>query len=213
MRFADLEQNLGRRFARLATNAVVARPRLWGAFRPLMRRQFDRLAPEWQARRRPEAFAALEEALAAIETQPLRVLDLGTGTGAAAFAAARRFPQADVVGVDLAERMLAEARENTPAELADRVRFEAADGSHLPFEDEGFELVVLANMIPFFDELARVAGDGGHVVFSFSAGPETPIWVPPERLRRELGARGFAEFADFAAAGGTALLARKTPQV
>jgi hypothetical protein len=33
--------------------------------------------------------------------------------------------------------------------------------------------------------------------------------VPPERLRRELAARGFSEFADFAAAGGTALLARK----
>ena len=54
-------------------------------------------------------------------------------------------------------------------------------------------------MIPFFDELARVTAPGGHVVFSFSAGPETPIWVPPERLRRELGAHGFTEFADFEA--------------
>jgi SAM-dependent methyltransferase len=210
---ADLEQKLGRRFARLTTNAVVARPWLWGAFRPLLRRQFDRLAPQWQAIRRPEAFAALEEALAAIETRPRRVLDLGTGTGAAAFVAARRFPQAEVVGVDLAERMLAEARDNTPAELVGRVRFEAADGAHLPFEDEAFDLVVLANMIPFFDELARVAARGSYAAFSFSAGPETPIWVPPERLRGELGARGFAEFADFAAAGGTALLARKTPRV
>jgi len=210
---ADLEQRFGRRFARLTTNAVVARPRLWGGFRWLMRRQFDRLAPEWQARRRPEAFAALEEALAAIETQPRRVLDLGTGTGAAAFIVARRFPGAEVVGVDLAERMLAEARENTPAELASRVRFEAADGARLPFEDEAFDLVVLANMIPFFDELARVVARDGLAIFSFSAGPETPIWVPPDRLRRELGSRGFAEFADFAAAGGTALLARKTSPV
>jgi len=75
--------------------------------------------------------------------------------------------------------------------------------------DGSFDLVVLANMIPFFDELARVVAPDGRVVFSFSAGPETPIWVPPERLRRELGVRGFSDFADFAAAGGTALLARR----
>jgi SAM-dependent methyltransferase len=206
---AELERSLGRRFARVATNAVVARPRLWGGFRWLMRRQFNRLAPEWQARRRPEAFAVLEAALSALETPPRRVLDLGTGTGAAAFIVAERFPEAEVVGVDLAERMLAEARANTPPDLVDRVRFEAADGSGLPFGDGSFDLVVLANMIPFFDELARVVTPRGHVLFSFSAGPETPIWVPPERLRRELGARGFSDFADFHAAGGTALLARK----
>jgi SAM-dependent methyltransferase len=206
---AGLERHLGRRFARLTTNAVVARPWLWGGFRWLTRRQFDRLAPEWQALRRPDAFAALDEALAAIAPPPGRVLDLGTGTGAAAFVAARRFPEAEVVGVDLAERMLAEARQSTPPELAGRVRFEAADGAQLPFDDGSFDLVLLANMIPFFDELARVVAPGGRVVFSFSAGPETPIWVPPERLRRELGARGFSDFADFAAAGGTALLARK----
>ena len=213
MSLADLEQSLGRRFARLATNAVVARPRLWRGFRWLLRKQFDRLAPKWQARRRPEAFAALEEALAAVEPPPRRVLDLGTGTGAAAFVSARRFPDAKVVGADLSERMLAEARANTPPELAGRMRFEAADGAQLPFEDEAFDLVVLANMIPFFDELARVVAQGGWVVLSFSAGPETPIWVAPARLREELGVRGFSDFADFAAAGGTALLARTGGEV
>jgi len=159
--------------------------------------------------RRPDAFAALEVALSALETPPDRVLDLGTGTGSAAFIVASRFPEAEVVGVDIAEGMLDEARSNTPPELAERVRFETADGSELPFADGSFDLAVLANMIPFFDELARVVAPGGCVVFSFSAGPQTPIWVPPERLRRELMARGFSEFADFAAAGGTALLARK----
>jgi SAM-dependent methyltransferase len=205
----DVERQLGRRLARVATNAVVARPVLWRGFRWLVRKQFDRLAPTWNALRRPGAFAALEEALAAVSPAPGRVLDLGTGTGSAAFAAARRFPEAEVVGVDLSERMLAEARGTTPLELGDRVRFEPADGARLPFEDGGFDLVVLANMIPFFDELARVVAPGGRALFAFSAGPETPIWVPPERLRRELGSRGFTDFADFAAAGATALVARK----
>jgi hypothetical protein len=63
-------------------------------------------------------------------------------------------------------------------------------------------------MIPFFDELARVLAPGGHVVVSFSRGAETPIYVPHERLRRELARRGFTEFADFSAGPATALRAR-----
>jgi SAM-dependent methyltransferase len=203
-----LEQ-LGRKFARFTTNRVVRHPRLWGLFRGLTRRQFDRLAPVWDELRSPEAFASLEAALEAVQKPPRRALDLGTGTGAAAFRVAKRFPEAEVVGVDLAPAMLDEARRKTPPELAARVRFERADSERLPFEDASFELVTLSNMIPFFDELARVVAPDGTVVFSFSGGPATPIYVPPERLREELGRRGFSDFADFAAGTGTALLARK----
>jgi SAM-dependent methyltransferase len=210
---ADLERSLGRRVARMTTNAVVARPRLWGALRWLTRAQFDRLAPVWDSMRRPEAFAALERALETLPAAPKRVLDLGTGTGLAAFVAAQRFPEAEVVGVDLAPGMVEQARQRTPPELAERVRFEQGDAAKLPFEDGAFDLVQLANMIPFFDELARVTAPGGHLVLSFSAGPETPIWVPPERLRRELGAHGFADFADFEADGATALLARRADRL
>jgi SAM-dependent methyltransferase len=209
MRLSDLESRLGRRFARVTTNTVVARPGLWRVFRWLTRAQFERLAPVWDSMRRPTAFAALERALEAVPAAPKRVLDLGTGTGLAAFVAARRFPEAEVVGVDLASGMVDQARRLTPPELSARVSFEQADAAKLPFEDGAFDLVQLANMIPFFDELARVTAPGGHVALSFSAGPETPIWVPPERLRRELGGHGFTDFADFEAEGGTALLARK----
>ena len=206
---SDLGMRLGRKFARLATNAVVGRPGLWRAFRGPLRRQFDHLAPRWDAMRSEDAFTPLEQALAAIPSSPARVLDLGTGTGLAAFVLARRFPQAEVVGVDLSDRMIEVARRNVPSELGGRVRFEQADAARLPFDDGSFELVSLANMIPFFAELARVTAPGGWAVFSFSAGPETPIWVPPERLRAELEPLGFSDFADFRAGGGTALLARK----
>jgi hypothetical protein len=64
-------------------------------------------------------------------------------------------------------------------------------------------------MLPFFDEVARVLRPGGSALFAFSGGAQTPIYVPPERLRAELGRRGFVEFAEFAAGNGTALLARK----
>jgi ubiquinone/menaquinone biosynthesis C-methylase UbiE len=201
--------SLGRRFARLATDVVVRRPALWRLFRGPIRRQFARVAPQWDAMRVPGHLDSFEAALDALPAPPERALDLGTGTGAAAVAIARRFPEAVVVGVDLAPEMLAEAREKTPPELAPRVRFQTADAAALPFEDASFDLVALANMIPFFDELARVVTPGGHVAVGFSSGAETPIYVSPERLRAELGRRGFTDFAEFAAGRGTGFLARR----
>jgi hypothetical protein len=66
------------------------------------------------------------------------------------------------------------------------------------------------NMIPFFGELARVTAAGGYVAIAYSMGPQTPIWVPLERVRDELERRGFLHVADFAAGGGVSLLARRS---
>jgi SAM-dependent methyltransferase len=203
-------QALTRRFARLTTDIVVRRPRLWFLLRAPTRFQFDRLAPQWDEIRSSEtAYAPYEAALEQVDPPPKHALDLGTGTGGAAFAIARRFPKTEVTGVDLAERMIELARGNLPGDLRERVRFEVADAAHLPFAEASFDLVGLSNMIPFFDELERVVAPGGFLIVAFSGGAETPIYVPPERLRRELGRRGFADFADFSTDPGTALLARK----
>ena len=200
---------LGQKFARVTTRAAVRSPWLWRLFRPFMRKQFDSLAPVWDSMRDELTFAPYEAALDAVDPAPRRVLDLGTGTGAGAFRIAQRFPDAEVVGADISERMLDVARANTPGELDGRVRFERADASALPFGDGAFDLVAHANMIPFFDEVDRVLASGGHTIFAFSGGAGTPIYVPPEKLRSELARRGFTDFADFSAGRGTALLARK----
>jgi SAM-dependent methyltransferase len=197
---------LGQRFARLATDVVIRRPALWRVFRPLLRTQFEKLAPRWDATRRPDSLAPLEEALARLPAVPARVLDVGTGTGAAARIVAARFPAADVTGVDVAPKMIEQARRLTDVP---RVRFQVGDAEKLPFDDAAFDLVTLANAIPFFDELARVTATGGHVVFAFSGGAGTPIYVPPDRLRSELERRGFADFAELSAGRGTSFLAAK----
>ncbi len=204
-----LRDQLGRRLARAATNAAVRTPRLWTAFRPLVRGLFDAEAPRWDSFRSPDTFLPYETALASVDAAPKRALDLGTGTGYGAFLLARRFPEATVVGADLSGQMLEQARRNTPAELRERVSFQQADASKLPYEDDGFDLVAHANMIPFFDELTRVVAPGGQVLFAYSSGAQTPIYVPSDRLRSELERRGFTDFATFEAGRGIALLARK----
>jgi len=197
------------RFARLTTRAVVSHPRLWRVFRSPLRKQFDSLASAWDDRIGPEGLIPLGAALDRLENPPSRVLDLGTGTGKAARVVARRFPEAEVVGVDLSPAMIGQAQELLPGDLRGRVRFEVADASVLGFEDGAFDLVTLLNMIPFFEELARIVTPGGRLVFAFSFGSETPIYVPPETLRERLGALGFADFEELSAGEGTAFLATR----
>ncbi len=198
----------GQRFARLVTDAVVRRPALWRVFRGRLRTMFDGLAPTWETRIGPHHFGAMDLALADLPA-PRQVLDLGTGTGVVAIALAERYPEAEVVGIDLSPGMIEVARRKLSPELGDRVRFEVGDASALSCPDDSFDLVVLSNMIPFYDELGRIVAPGGTLVLSFSRGDETPIYVPPERSREELGRRGFAEFAEFSADPATALRAKR----
>jgi len=197
---------VAQRFARFVTTTVVRRPSLWRLFRVPMARMFDRVAPDWEGRRtNPLRLAPAQAALAALPSPPARVLDLGTGTGALARAAAERFPAAEVVGVDVSSGMIAEARRLAgPHE-----RYEVADASALPFADGAYDLVLLNNMIPFFDELARVTKAGGHVVVAYGIGPRTPIFVPLEKVRSALERRGFDHVSDHAAGEGQSLLARR----
>ena len=183
------------RFARFVTTVVVRVPPLWRVFRRSTTRNFDRLAPAWEATR--------VSALAAVPAPPARVLDVGTGTGAVARLLVELFPDAEVTGVDVSPKMIAEARR------LGRQRYDVGDASHLPYADDAFDLVAQNNMIPFFDELARVTTPGGHVAVAYSMGPNTPIWVPLERVRLELERRGFTHVADFSVGAGLSLLARK----
>jgi ubiquinone/menaquinone biosynthesis C-methylase UbiE len=197
------------RFARLVTDAVVRRPFLWHVFRRPLQAMFDRLAPTWETRIGPHHLWALDRALENV-VSPVRILDLGTGTGVVAKALAERYPDAEVVGIDLSPAMIEEAGRKLPPEFEPRVAFQVGDASALLSPDGDFDLVVLSNMIPFFDELARVIAHEGRLVLSFSRGAETPIYVQPEVLRYELGRRGFAEFAEFSAPPATAFRAKKS---
>jgi SAM-dependent methyltransferase len=204
-----LLEHLLRRFARLVTNAVMARPTAWRVLRPLFRRQWDRLAPFWDQHRRPDTFDPYLVGLDLLPEPPSRALDVGTGTGNGAFAIAARFPGAEVVGVDFSEPMVVRAASKLTPSLASRVSFFPADAASLPFRDAEFDLVAHNNMIPFFDEIARVLRSGGHTLFAFSSGVDTPIYVPSDRLQAELERRGFTDFARRSPGRGSVFVARK----
>jgi len=194
----------GQRFARFTTDVVVRAPFLWRLFRGPLTRSFDKLAPEWDATRvSRERLVAITAALDALDA-PTRALDVGTGTGAVARLLSERWPTAEVTGVDVSPGMIAEARR------LGSERYDVGDASALPYEDAAFDLVTLNNMIPFFDELARVTAPGGYVAIAYSMGPNTPIWVPLDRVRDELQRRSFLHVADFEAGSGVALLALRS---
>jgi ubiquinone/menaquinone biosynthesis C-methylase UbiE len=198
---------VGQRFARLVTNVVVRAPGLWRVFRRPLTANFDRIAPEWDATRVDETrLRPIVAALDAIDEPPRSVLDLGTGTGRVARLAAERWPAAAITGVDVSGGMIAEARRLATSEAQ---RYEVGDASRLAYPDGAFDLVAMNNMIPFFDEVARVTAPGGYVAVAFGLGPATPIWVPLDRVRGELERRGFTHVANFSAGPGVSLLARK----
>jgi ubiquinone/menaquinone biosynthesis C-methylase UbiE len=200
----------GQWFARLVTTVVVRVPALWRLFRRPLTKNFDRLAPEWDATRVHEvSLGAMRAALDGVDRPPRTALDLGTGSGAVARLVAARWPDAEVVGADVSPEMVSEARRLA---TTFNQRYDVADASRLPYGDGAFELVTMNNMIPFFDELARVTAPGGRVAVSYSRGPETPIWVPLKRVQTELQRRNFSHVATFSSGPGLSLLAHKDAQ-
>ncbi len=119
----------------------------------------------------------------ALETSPQRVLDLATGTGDFALAAARLGPQ-QVVGVDMAVEMLrlgaakvAAKRPPMPLELL------VGDAEQLPFQDHTFDMVTGAFGVRNFGniprglaEAHRVLKPGGQLLVLDFCEPTAPLF-------------------------------------
>lgn len=106
-----------------------------------------------------------------------RVLDLGTGTGHTAVALAPRV--AEVVGVDLTEAMLAEARALARAQGASNARFVQGDALALDFPARSFDLVTCRVCAHHFAdaglalrEAERVLRPGGRLLLVDSVAPD-----------------------------------------
>jgi len=148
---------------------------------------------------RPQIFQRFADRLAALlEWSPgQHVLDVGTGTGVAAFRAAERVgSHGQVIGVDCAWAMADKARATTQGKWRN-VSFAQMDAEFLSLPNECFDLVVCAfSLFQFVDmgralsEMYRVLKSGGQVGLS-NWGPEffTPVASMQRDLFREYGLR------------------------
>ena len=93
---------------------------------------------------RPETEELVELVESKIENRELRIVDVGTGSGVIALTLAVKFPEAEILGVDISDDALALAQENAArVKLADRVRFLK---SNLLENVEGCFDVIVANL-------------------------------------------------------------------
>lgn len=194
-----------------AVNAAVARfPWSWRLFRGPVRRFFDSVAVGWDERVRSDSaeyLMALQAALDRLPARPARILDIGTGTGAAALELADRYPDAEIVGIDVSTEMVAQASAR-PADLSSRVRFLVADIASFE-EEEGFDLITMLNMPPFFDRVVALLRPGGFVVNASSYGARTPFFTPSGLLERGFERRGLHTIAAEQVGLGTYYLAKR----
>lgn len=102
------------------------------------------------------------------------VLDAGTGTGAAAFAAAQKVSQhGKVVGVDIGEEILNQAAQKLDPQVHPHISFFLGEMEHLEFPAESFDVILSASTIFFLPDMAtgleewqRVLKPGGRVAVS-----------------------------------------------
>ena len=93
---------------------------------------------------RPETEELVELVESKIENRELRIVDVGTGSGVIALTLAVKFPEAEILAVDISDDALALAQENAArVKLADRVRFLK---SNLLENVEGCFDVIVANL-------------------------------------------------------------------
>ena len=93
--------------------------------------------------------------------KPLRVLDLGTGTGYFAFLFAAEGHEA--VGIDLTESMIEKAKE-TAALLDLKADFHVMDAEEPDFEDESFDVLVTRNLTWTLPHLASAYHEWYHLL-------------------------------------------------
>lgn len=151
----------------------------------MQRQDWNRVAPAWE-----KWDAHLERNMAFLNYRLVgdarlragqRVLDLGCGTGYPALLAAHAVgEQGSVVGLDLAEAMLAAARRKAETLGLANVTFQTGDVTTMPFESASFAAVISRFCLMFLPdvpkavgEIARVLKPGGYLAVA--------VWSLPDR--------------------------------
>lgn len=149
------------------------------------RQDWNRVAPGWE---KWDAFfeqqmAFLNHRLVSdARLRPgLRVLDLGSGTGYPALLAAQTVgPTGSVIGIDLADHMLAVARRKAAGLGLSNVTFQTGDVTTLPFEANSFDAITSRFCLMFLPEIPKAAAEITRVLRP-GAWVAAAVWVSPDK--------------------------------
>lgn len=130
----------------------------------------------------PFITASQQQQVSAGYTQPLRILDLGTGTALIPIEICQRVSQLQIIATDLAAEMLKVAQLNIQgAGLNESILLEHTDAKQLPCENQSFAGVIsnsLIHHIPepqsVFTEIKRVLKPGGFLFLRDLLRPDSP---------------------------------------
>ena len=133
------------------------------------RQDWNRVAGGWEKWDRffDEQMAFLNHRLVADARlrSGMRVLDLGSGTGYPALLGAQTVgPSGGVIGLDLAEQMLAIARRKAAALGLANVTFRTSDVTTLPFDANSFDAVTSRFCLMFLPEIPKAAAEIARVL-------------------------------------------------
>jgi SAM-dependent methyltransferase len=132
-------------------------------------------AEEWRRTDRslaPVNGALVAEAVAqAAGRDKPRILDVGCGAGATSLALADALGDAEIIGIDLSEALVAAARERGAGR--ENLRFEVADAARWAPADPGYDLIVSRHGVMFFEDpvaafthFRALGGPDARLVFS-----------------------------------------------
>lgn len=107
------------------------------------------------------------------DSKEIHILDISTGTGNLAIELALKFPNADIHGVDISDKMLDIAKTKTKTLGIKNITFHHQDVEHLEFDNFKFDLIVCGYGLFFYPDMdnvfcdicSRLKDDG---VFAFS---------------------------------------------
>ncbi len=102
-----------------------------------------------------------------------KVLDLATGTGIIAIAAAQSMGEGKVIGVDFSSGMLAQAQKKIEELGLQNIELIEADAEYIDFDDESFDVIFCSTAIVYFRDIPaalrkwyRFLKKGGVLAFS-----------------------------------------------
>lgn len=88
-----------------------------------------------------------------VKRKPLKVLDIATGTGDLAITLAKKQSDVTIVGVDIAQEMLAVGQQKVDKlNLSDRIAFQKASSLSLPFSSNQFDAAMVAFGVRNFED-------------------------------------------------------------